>query len=126
MCAVRRIAPALSLQRLEVIQAGELPVGHRAQLLEAHVVGDRPGVVPEDAVAAEEVRDGHEPGLIARRLRITPRRPGPHSRKKTDQKAITIGSIQSGVLSTAKRSSCRQNTPRTEKRRHQADRVTFA
>ena len=68
----------------------------------------------------------NEPGLITFRLRITPRRPGPHSRKNADQKAMTIGSIHGGTLRTAKRSSCRQTTPRTEKRRHQADRVTFA
>ena len=68
----------------------------------------------------------NEPGLITARLRMTPRRAGPHIRKNADQKAMTIGSIHGGTLRMAKRSPCRQKTPRTRKRCHQADRVTIA
>ena len=46
------------LHLLKVLPAGELPVRNRPQLFEADVVGDRPGVVPENAIAAEEVGDG--------------------------------------------------------------------
>src|SRR5258706_11631430 len=58
----------------------------------------------------------HDPGLIAVRLRITPRRPGPQSRKKSDHQAMTTGSIQSGMFSTAQRRIRRQKTPLTLKR----------
>ena len=54
-----------------------------------------------------------DPGLIAFRFRITPRRPGPHSRKSIDQTAMTTGSIHAGTLRMAKTRKCRQKTPRT-------------
>src|ERR1043165_1466625 len=48
---------AADAQRLEVLAPGELPLRDRVNLAKAFRVTDAPGVVPEDAVAAEEVRE---------------------------------------------------------------------
>ena len=57
------------------------------------------------------------------RAKNTDRNP---SEDPTDQKAMMIGSVHGGTFRMAKRRSWRQTTPRTEKRRHQADLVTAA
>src|SRR5207253_2474073 len=48
---------AAGLQRVEVLPSLELPGGDHARLAETPGVAEGPGEVPEDAVAAEEVRE---------------------------------------------------------------------
>ena len=49
---------AARLHCLEVLVTRELPIGNYVRFLEAHVVGERPREVPEDAIGAKKIGDG--------------------------------------------------------------------
>src|SRR5438105_6902834 len=59
---------ATGLHLLEILPADELPIRNHAESLEADVVADRPGVVPEDPVATKEVPQGGGTGLDHRKV----------------------------------------------------------
>src|SRR5687768_231640 len=69
--------------------------------------------------ARKKLAIGDEPGLIAARLRMTPRRPALQSRKTRAQVPTNTLSSGTGALIAPKRRALRQNTPRVRKRRHQ-------